>query len=435
MNSASLMPPDLAEMTVATSLAAADRSAVFDDATIVALLSLKTADRGRFDYWLAQLNPGERAVLDRRLRDEAARQHDEPREIDLHALEQTEPQPPEFIVQDWLPAGEITLLAAHGGSGKSSIALHLAVCLSTGRDFHGLPVKARNVDFVSFEDSEPVINWRLHRTCTALGVRTADAIPGLRIYDGTKSVSAWYARGEYGAYGPTAAFYKMAERIGGPGRVVVVDGASDTFAGSENDRAQVKAFIRMLRGVIAEDGAMLLLAHVDKSAALSPTGAQGYSGSTGWHNGVRCRWFMYRETLEDGTEGENVAIEVRKSNYGLTGQRLVLRFDADAHVFRRVDAAQAPERFLQRVDESAAILDAIRGAWAARDPIPAAMSGQRTAHSVCEAREGFPETLKSRAGKRRFARALEQLRAAGKVQIRAHRKPNRHVVEVLYAAD
>lgn len=360
---------------------------------------------------------------------------DEPREIDLSALAATEPQAPAFIVPDWLPAGEVTLLAAHGGTGKSATALHLAVCLRTGRNFHGLPVEVRGVDLVSFEDAEPVIHWRLHRVCRALGVDMASVAKGMRIFDGTKCVSAWFARGEHGTYGPTLSFHKMAERIGGPARVVIVDGSSDTFAGSEIDRAQVKAFIRMLRRLVAEDGGLLLLAHVDKPAAKAPTESLGFSGSTGWHNGVRCRWFMYRETDEDGTEGENVVIEVRKSNYGSSGHRMALRFDHDAHVFRRVDAA--PERGgpFQRADEADAICDAIRAAWQAGDPIPAAMGGQRTAHSVCEAREDFPESLKGRAGKRRFGKALEQLRAAGKVQVQSHRKPNRHVIEVLYVRD
>lgn len=356
---------------------------------------------------------------------------DEPHELDLAALAARDPQPPAFIVPDWLPAGEVTLLAAHGGTGKSATALHLAVCLRTGRDFHGLPVEVRGVDFVSFEDSEPVIHWRLHRICRALGVDFASLAGGLRVFDGTRSLSAWFARGEHGAYGPTAAFHGMAERIGGPGRVVIVDGSSDAFAGNEIDRAQVKAFIRMLRRLIADDGALLLLAHVDKPAARSPGDALGFSGSTGWHNGVRCRWFMFRETDEAGAEGENVVVEVRKSNYGSTGHRMVLRFDQDAHVFRRADNAPARGRPFQRADEADAILDAIRAAWAAGDPIPAAQSGQRTAHAVCEAREDFPASLKGRDGRRRFYRALEQLRAAGKVAVMEWRKPNRHVVEVL----
>src|SRR5690606_33349129 len=99
---------------------------------------------------------------------------DAPRLLDLTALAQHDPKPPAFIVPGWLPAGEVTLFAAHGGTGKSATALRLAVCLTVGRDWHGLPVEQRCVEYVSFEDSEPVLHWRLHRLCQALGVRLAD---------------------------------------------------------------------------------------------------------------------------------------------------------------------------------------------------------------------------------------------------------------------
>ncbi len=360
---------------------------------------------------------------------------DRPREIDLAALAATEPEPPEFIVPGWLPAGEITLLAANGGTGKSLSGLHLAVCLVLGRDWHGVPVQQRRVDFVSFEDSKAVMHWRLHRVCRAIGVDVADVVGKLRILDGTTSASAWYSRGQFGETGPTAAFHDMAERIGGPACVVIVDGSSDTFAGNENDRAQVKAFVRMLRRLIAPDGALLLLAHVDKLSAKAGADSLGFSGSTGWNNGVRCRWFMFHEADENGSESGNVCVEVRKSNLGKTGARMVLKFDEAAGVFLRVDVPADGGRLFQRVDEAEAIVCAIREAWAAGDPIPAAQGGQRTAHAVCEARESFPAALKGQRNRSASTRTLEQLRAAGKVEVQPFRKPNRHVVEVLNVRD
>ena len=192
----------------------------------------------------------------------------------------------------------------------------------------------------------------------------------------------------------------------------------------------------MLRRLIAEDGALLLLAHVDKPAAKAGAESLGFSGSTGWHNGVRCRWYMFAETDDEGTETGNIVVEVRKSNLGPSGARMVLRFDAEAHAFRRVDS-EAPQRdrAFQRADEADAIIAAIRAAWAAGDPIPAATAGTRTAHSVCEARDDFPKSLRGRSGRRRFNKALEQLRAAGAVQVVPFRRTNRHMGEALYARE
>lgn len=361
---------------------------------------------------------------------------DAPRELDLVALALSDPVPPAFIVPGWLPAGEVTLFAAHGGTGKSATALRLAVCLAVGHDFYGLPVEEHGIDFVSFEDSEPVVHWRLHGICQELGVSLADVARRLRIFDGTRCANAWFSRVPSGEIGPSAAFHDIAERIGGSGRVVMVDGASDTFAGNENDRAQVKAFIRLLRRLIAADGALLLIAHVDKEAARTGAESLGFSGSTGWNNGVRCRWFMYNEVDEEGVGTGNLVLEVRKSNLGRIGARMVLSFNESRGIFERLDnGPQRRDKACQRAEEADAIVRVIRNAWAAGDPIPAATAGTRTAHSVCAARDDFPASLKGRSGKRQFKVALEQLRAVGAVRVEGFRRPNRHFVEVLNAPE
>ncbi|MCK6385688.1 MAG: AAA family ATPase, partial [Rhodocyclaceae bacterium] len=63
-----------------------------------------------------------------------------PASLDLEVLAEREPEPPKFIVPDWLPCGYATLLAGHGGVGKSGIALTLAVCIAAGVPFFGLHV-------------------------------------------------------------------------------------------------------------------------------------------------------------------------------------------------------------------------------------------------------------------------------------------------------
>jgi hypothetical protein len=359
---------------------------------------------------------------------------DAPVEVDLVQLAESQPRPPEFIVPEWLPAGEVTLLAADGGTGKSSVALGLGVSIALGKDFCGIPVERRRVIFVSFEDSTEVLHWRLCRICAALGVSASELQGRMRLFDGTRCLSSWYSRGEFGAAGPTSAFHEFAERVGSEDAVVIVDGASDTFAGNENDRAQVKAFIRMLRTLCGRAGAVLLLAHVDKQSARTGAEALGFSGSTGWNNGVRCRWYMYRETGGEGRETGDVVIEVRKSNLAPAGAQVVVRFDESGGVFRRVDtpAQGAASRVL---DEANAVLGIIRAASAAGNPVPASTTGSRTAHSVCGAHDTLPAGLRGQRGRRKFYEVLERLRASGAVVVEPVRRPGRRVVEVLRARD
>ena len=58
-------------------------------------------------------------------------------------------------------------------------------------------------------------------------------------------------------------------------------GASDAYDADENSRRQVRAFVKALaRMVRNHNGAVLLLAHVDKVAARYGSNGNTYSGST-----------------------------------------------------------------------------------------------------------------------------------------------------------
>ncbi|MDB2596480.1 AAA family ATPase [Pseudomonadales bacterium] len=66
----------------------------------------------------------------------------------------------------------------------------------------------------------------------------------------------------------TPAMDRLAE-IASDYDVVMIDNSSDGFAGNENDRSEVRAFVKgMLGGMAAKNNqAVLLLAHIDKQAA------------------------------------------------------------------------------------------------------------------------------------------------------------------------
>ncbi|MGE0583472.1 MAG: DnaB-like helicase N-terminal domain-containing protein [Steroidobacteraceae bacterium] len=105
-----------------------------------------------------------------------------PRVLDLAALAEIEPSLPQSIMPG-LPIGYATMLAGHGGAGKSLIALYLAVCVASGRPFFGLEVQRRRVRYLSCEDREPVLHWRLARICAHLGIDLASLKGWLVIED------------------------------------------------------------------------------------------------------------------------------------------------------------------------------------------------------------------------------------------------------------
>ena len=58
----------------------------------------------------------------------------------LTGLRERDASLPEDIVDSILPSRAATLLAAHGGAGKSMLALQMAVCVAAGRPFMGRKV-------------------------------------------------------------------------------------------------------------------------------------------------------------------------------------------------------------------------------------------------------------------------------------------------------
>lgn len=114
--------------------------------------------------------------------------------------------------------------------------------------------------------------------------------------------------------------------------LLVLDTLADFFGGNENDRAQARQFIGMLRGLaIRHDCAVLLLSHPSVAGISSGVGS---SGSTAWNNSVRSRLYLSRVTGEDGYEPNPDArrLAVKKSNYGRIGAEILLHWDKGVFV-------------------------------------------------------------------------------------------------------
>ncbi len=361
-----------------------------------------------------------------------------PSALNLSELAARDPEQPKSIMHG-LPVGYAALISGHGGVGKSAIALHLGVCVALGIPFFGLPVERRRVMYLSCEDREGILHWRLSRICAFLGVDLASLKDWLQVIDLVGHDAVLWDRDPRTGYTVTPGFAQLAERVRQYGtQLLIVDGTSDTFAGNENSRTEVKRYVNAAVGLVPpDDGAVLLIGHVDKAAARSGETSQGYSGSTAWHNSVRARWYLRPETSRgDEAEGNeqtgNLILELQKSNLGRADLEMRFAWDADAHLF--VGQPTTPLSHFDRGHrdrtEQEAILRAFAACAAAVPPVivPAAMTGPRTAYHVLKARPELPETL--RAGKpsiRRFWAQIEQLRHMRAIEERSYRREsNRH---------
>ncbi len=364
----------------------------------------------------------------------AAVANDWPAALDIAALALRDPEPPRFIIADWLPAGYATLFAGHGGVGKSAIALMLAVCIAMGIPFFGLEVARRRVLYLSCEDREGVLHWRLSRICKFLGIDLADLAGKLDIIDLVGRDSVLWERDIRTGYTVTPAYGQLVARAAGT-EVLIVDGISDTYGGNENARTEVKRFVNQLVALIPPDkGAVILIGHVSKPGSTAGAAGDGYSGSTGWHNSVRARWYLYPEAAQGEDDSRAVPtgdliLHLQKTNNGRDDQTMRFVWDKEARLFvgRRVDDGMAFDRIHRDRTEQRGILLTLKGCTDAGIIVPAGMQGPNTAYLTLSLRPEFPETLRAeKASKRRFRRQIETLRQIHAIAEVEYRRKNRH---------
>jgi putative DNA primase/helicase len=230
-------------------------------------------------------------------------------------------KPPEFVWGQYLPRGVVILLGAHGGIGKSTIALMLCAHVALGRPMFGAPTTRVRALFLSLEDSTAIVRHRLGFICKTLQIDPSNLEGQLVIADGTENPELFTCENR-GTGAPTATHAELLEMVKEHQfGLVIVDNASDAYGGDEIVRRQVRAFMRQLGQVAKSTNcAVVLLAHVDKQTSRSrkSEGGEGYSGSTAWHNSARSRLFLTRD------DSGLLTLEHQKSNLGLIAEAITL---------------------------------------------------------------------------------------------------------------
>lgn len=337
--------------------------------------------------------------------------------------------PPEFAWDGYLPHGEVSLFGAHGGTGKSTVALMLAVAVATGRPLFGVPTVPAPAIFVSLEDGANIVRHRLAGICRAWGINPHTLGGRLHIVDGTENPELFSADNR-GAGQVTEAYLELAQmaQMAHPG-LIVVDNASDAFGGDEINRRQVRGFMRAL-GQVARltDCAVCLLAHVDKGTSrgvdarnTESRNTEGYSGSTAWHNSARSRLFMAR--AKDGL----LTLEHQKSNHAKLREPITLVWPdgglpmlaGDVPNFDGLNA-----RAQGRADDTAAaallaLLAEFEGREQYASPAPQA---RNNVHALLRVEPSFQRLKLNRDA---TARIVNQCQRAGWIESLDYRSPDR----------
>ena len=289
------------------------------------------------------------------------------RPLEVTSLVNPNPPPVEWLVDGWLLWGRTALLAGDGGLGKSRLALRLAAGVASGDpDWLGGITTAEgarrrllevaspaNVVIASWEDDLDENDRRL----AAIGKHGATE-GRIKFADMADHGPLW-APLRSGHVSSLASLTLAGEKLRAyaesvEATLLVVDPLAAAYAGDENVRGLVRAFLSSWDAWARRSGcAVLMIGHTPKTA--SPT-----SGSTDWRNAVRCLWSMEYQYPPKAT------------SRAMTEERAVLLLECE----KRNYGPKPPIVFLDR--EGGVLTERETPDWAAdQDPLPVSNNGSR----------------------------------------------------------
>ena len=252
------------------------------------------------------------------------------------------PEPRRWLIDQWLPAGSVTLLTGEGGAGKSRLALQLAAGIAAnhnntdswieGADApkigNAVPNGGTPVVYATWEDRSEEFARRLSQISGEPAPWCEpSALDNLKILDLAGYGPLWATATRYDGPSLTPlgrAVRQVVEDTNA--RLLILDSLAAVYGANENDRGQVRDCMASWDAwATSADCTVLIIGYPPKSAA-------GYSGSTDWHSAARARWEISKEALQSAAKGvrqepNHWQLAMVKSNYAPEPPALYLDWD------------------------------------------------------------------------------------------------------------
>jgi len=320
-----------------------------------------------------------------------------------------------WLVRDWIPRRQVTLLSGDGGVGKSLLGMQLQLATAIAGQWLGLDTLACPSYGLYAEDDDDELHRRLLNIADVMGADVA-RLDNMAWHSAAADAAAELVElDDRGAIRLTS-YYRQIERqiIGIGARLVVLDAVTNLFGGDEIKRRQVNGFIGVLRRLAMKiDGAVVLVAH--PSAQGISTGT-GLSGSTHWNNAVRSRLY-FELTKGNEADPDERTLSRLKSNYASAGQVIRLRWvdggfralGSPGSIDRAAMGMRAERVFLTLLTSTYA-----EGIWTSPNPV---------------ARNYAPRIFASDPdsgllGKAAFVEAMRRLIKTGQIKTEAYGRPS-----------
>jgi RecA-family ATPase len=252
-------------------------------------------------------------------------------------------QPPrrEWMVENCFLKGTVALVSGDGGIGKSLLMQQLLTCAATENRWLGKEVMPGRGLMLACEDDVDEL-WRRQVAINRhLGVDMSDLARGDQ--DRALRLQVWPRTGQDNALmylerstwrmTPTDLLKRIQARcIRDAITYLVIDTATQTFRGNQNDETQVMDYITELRQLALRiQGVVIVTKHPSMSGRALGTGE---SGNVSWRNSVRSMFYMHKDK---GTG--QLLFEGRKSNYGPQDQKTAIKWREGVYV---VDEPELP---------------------------------------------------------------------------------------------
>ena len=247
-------------------------------------------------------------------------------------------EPPEqrFTIEGLVPESMVTLLVSAGGAGKSLLLQSACTCLSGAQPFLGRSTMGGIAAGIFAEDSEGVLHLRQQRINEVFDI-TMESLDGRSFIQSYSGLNAAL----WSDFKPTPFMAELEDQLANlPDlRLVALDNVALLFAGAENDRMEVTAFLNSLNGLAQRLSAGIILStHASKSS--DGTTLRVASGSTAWVNAARS---VLELTQEQGDDPP--ALRLRKANHARPGDEISLEWTNGVLI-----AKPRPDEYEQRIE-------------------------------------------------------------------------------------